>query len=160
MMMSFPTIELRRVTHDDLSVITDLYCAVFNAAPWNDAWTVETVSVRLRDMLATPGSEGIMALEGARPVGCLLGYREQWFDGAQFYLKEMFVHPERQRRGIGASLMRELKEVVRRQGVARIYLLTERGGEAADFYRAQGFYPSQRMAMMSCQLEPVDPETA
>jgi ribosomal protein S18 acetylase RimI-like enzyme len=147
-----PGLDVRPLTKDHLPTVTELYCAVFNAAPWNDAWTIETASARLRDTLATPGADGLLALAGGQPAGCLLGYREQWFDGVHFYLKEMFVHPDLQHRGMGTMLMEQLKDSMRRQGVARIYLLTERGGAAADFYRARGFYESRRMTMMGCNL--------
>ncbi len=78
---------------------------------------------------------------------------EQWFDGVHFYLKEMFVHPALQRRGIGSGMLRELKRTLGHHGVRRIYLLTERDGAAADFYGAQGLYQSPRMTMMVCRLE-------
>ncbi len=137
----------------DLPEVTALYCEVFNAPPWNDAWTADTASARLHDTLTTPGSVGLLGRQDGRLVGCILGYQEQWFDGVQFYLKEMFVHPTFQRRGIGTRMLQELKGTLGDRGVRKIYLLTERDGAAAGFYGAQGFYTSPRMAMMAFRLD-------
>lgn len=72
--------------------------------------------------------------------------------GSHYYLKEMFVHPDKQRHGLGRHLMEHLKRMLTDQGVSRIYLLTERKGVAAEFYKQQGFYESPRMALMACPL--------
>jgi len=133
--------------------VAALYCEVFNAPPWNDGWTGDTASARLRDILNTPGSLGLLAWQDEQLTGCILGYAEQWFDGVHFYVKEMFVHPALQRRGIGTQMLRELKHTLRHHGVRRLYLLTERDSAAAAFYGAQGFSQSPRMTMMVCRLE-------
>lgn len=151
----FPLSELecRPLSVHDLPVVTALYCEVFNAPPWNDAWTADTASSRLRDILTTPGSLGLLAWQDGQLAGCILGYYEQWFDGVHFYLKEMFVHPTFQRRGIGTRMLHELQRTLGDRGVRRIYLLTDRDGAAAGFYEAQGFYQSPRMVMMACRLD-------
>ena len=145
--------DIRPLTEDELPMVTALYCAVFNAPPWNDAWTPETAASRLRDAARTPGALGMVVWQDGQLVACLLGYREQWHDGIHFYLKELFVEAARQRRGIGMQLLQELTRRLHGDQVSRIYLLTERGGDAADFYLAQGYYQSPRMTMMVTRLE-------
>lgn len=145
--------EIRPLTEGDLPIVTALYCAVFNAPPWNDAWTPETATTRLRDAFGTPGSLGLGAWQAGQLAGCLVGYREQWHDGVHFYLKELFVDPARQRRGIGTQLLQELTERLRGDRVSRIYLLTERDSDAANFYMARGYYQSPRITMMATRLE-------
>jgi aminoglycoside 6'-N-acetyltransferase I len=144
--------EFRPFSVNDLPLVAALYCEVFSAPPWNEAWTGDTASALLRDTLNTPGSLGLLAWQDGQLVGCTLGYEELSFDGVHFYLKEMFVHPTLQRRGIGARMLHELKRTLGHHGVRRIYLLTERDSAAADFYGAQGFYQSPRI-MMACRLE-------
>lgn len=146
-------LELRPFSVNDLPVMTALYCAVFNGPPWHDAWTDATATARLRDTLNTPGSLGLLRWQDGHLVGCIIGYEEQWFDGVHFCLKEMFVHPTRQRRGIGAGMPLGLNGMIGPHGVRRIYLLTERTSAAADFYGPQGYHPSPRMTMMVRRLE-------
>lgn len=92
-------------------------------------------------------------LQEDKLIGGLIGYQEQWFDGAHFFMKEMFVDQVYQRRGVGTHLMRHLKHTLGDLGVNRMYLLTARESAAADFYVKQGFYVSPRMSMMACRLK-------
>jgi GNAT superfamily N-acetyltransferase len=144
-------IEAERLAEHHLSAAARLYVDVFNAEPWNDAWTVDTAQKRLSDMLATPGAFGLV-VRPHDPVAVLIGYSEQWYDGTHFYLKEMYVASRHQGTGIGTRLIRRLEHVLRQQGVDRVYLLTERSGPAADFYARLGFYRSEKMAMMAHRL--------
>ncbi len=145
--------EIRPIQLNDMDDVAALYCAVFNMPPWNDAWTECTAATRLTDTLSTPGALGFLAWYEGRLVGGVVGYQEQWFDGVHFYLKEMFVHPAMQRRGIGTHLIRHLTHTLRQDGIRQIYLLTERAGSAADFYGVQGFSVSRRMALMTRPLD-------
>jgi aminoglycoside 6'-N-acetyltransferase I len=126
--------EIRPLQSADLPQVTILYCAVFNAPPWHDGWTGDTAGKRLADTLATPRSLGLLAWHRGRLAGALLGYREQWHDGGHFYIKELFVDPVVQRRGVGTRLLAHLTHLLTDQGVSRIYLLTEREGAAVAFY--------------------------
>jgi aminoglycoside 6'-N-acetyltransferase I len=145
------TVDVRPIQERDLPAAARLYVEVFNAAPWNDQWTFPTALARLQDTLNTPGAFGLIA-DGDNPPGALIGYVEQWYDGRHFYLKELFVAPERQRTGIGTSLMHRLEVTLREQGVNRIYLLTEASGPAADFYSKRGYYRSPKTALMAHRL--------
>ena len=145
--------EIRPIQLNDMDDVATLYCAVFNMPPWNDAWTERTAATRLTDTLGTPGALGFLARYEGRLVGGVVGHREQWFDGVHFSLKEMFVHPTMQRRGIGTRLIRHLTQTLRQDGVRQVYLLTERAPRAAEFYGAQGFSVSRRMALMTRPLD-------
>lgn len=144
--------QIRPLRMNNLSAVVTLYCEVFNASPWNDHWTKETASRRLTEAIQTPGSLGLLLWHEGQLVGGLVGYQEQWFDGSHFFLKEMFVAPNRQRQGLGTQLIHHLRRILTTQGVGRIYLLTARGSAAADFYAKHGFFVSPRMDMMSCRL--------
>jgi aminoglycoside 6'-N-acetyltransferase I len=151
-----PALNIRLLTDDDLPVVTALYAAVFNGPPWHDAWTPESAAARVHDAVRTPGALGLVAWQDGRLAGCLLGYREQWYDGVHFYLKELFVDPVRQRHGIGTHLLQELRRHLERDQVSRIYLLTERDSAGAAFYSGQGFSQSPRMTMLVARLNPAD----
>lgn len=103
---------------EHLDAAADLYVAVFNAPPWDDAWTREAARRRLGDALATPGSLGL-ALLGDGLLGFALGHREPWYDGEHYYLKELCVRADRRRRGLGARLLRHLEGELRRLGSGR-----------------------------------------
>lgn len=154
MPMSTPEPEIRPMRMSDLPHVVALYSEVFNAPPWNDQWTDAAASRRLSDALHTPGALGLLLWDDDGLVAGLIGHQEHWFDGSSFFLQEMFVHPERQRRGYGSQMMDHLKHVLRTQGVGHIFLTTTREGVAPDFYARHGFRASDRMVLMTCRLEP------
>jgi aminoglycoside 6'-N-acetyltransferase I len=139
-----------------LSDCADLYVSVFNSAPWHDAWTREQAARRLEETLTTPGALGLLAFREGRLVGFLLGYRETWFTGTHYYLKEMCVTTEVQRTGIGGGLIKALADRLRQEKVERIYLLTARDGPAAAFYTKHGFYKSPKMGLYAARIIPPD----
>ncbi len=142
------------IIRDDLSECSDLFVKVFNRPPWDENWTVSTALARLTEIVGTPGFEGLKAISDGRIIGFALGYAESFDGGGDFYLKEMCVLPDVQRKGIGTAILEELKAHLLRIGARKLYLLTERGGRAENFYEKNGFYTSETMIMVGCWLTP------
>ena len=138
-----------------LSACVQLFCAVFNQPPWNEEWDQAEASLRLQEIVGTPGFFGIVAAsktEEANLLGFALGYTEQWNRQKHYYLKEMCVHPDVQHQGVGSAIMQVLEEAVAAQQVSKIYLLTARASSAEAFYQKCGFYVSTKMIMMGKYL--------
>ena len=130
----------------------ETFTAVFNREPWNEVWTPETASAYLNDLRNTPRTSGVVAEVENRTVGFALGHTEQRDRGLHFYLSEMCVLPEYQGKGVGRALLNGLEADLKARGVAKLYLLTARGGAAERFYQACGFYSSDRMVMLGKHL--------
>lgn len=145
--------NFHRIEREDLVACLDLFVMVFNAAPWNETWEVETVRQRLEDYYHTPGSYGLLVENQEKPIGFALGCIERWDKAPYFYLKEMCVAPEHQRSGVGTSLMNALQTDLKNQGIGKLYLHTARDTLAQSFYEKQGFSASDRMIMMSKWLD-------
>ena len=125
---------------------------VFNGEPWGEAWSSDKASTYLQDLFATPRSSGIVAEIESNVVGFVLGRAEQRDQNVQFYLSEMCVLAEYQGQRVGKALLERLEAALKQQGVAKIYLLTTRGGSAEAFYHACGFYTSEKMVMFGKYL--------
>lgn len=117
----------------------DVYRSVFNAPPWNDGWSTEAASERLRVFTSFPTFQGIGLVRDSRPAGLALGWGERWTEGWTFHLKEMCLAQTLHRQGLGTRLMNALEESLRRQGFDSIHLQTGRTAPAANFYQQQGF---------------------
>ena len=130
-----------------------LFRRIFNSPPWSEDWPLTAATTRFTDLLKTPGFYGVLASNETEVVGFAAGYVEQWDRARHFYLKEMGVVPHRQHQGIGTALLQVLGTELAAAGVARIYLLTARASAAEAFYRQRGFYVSQKMIMMSKDLQ-------
>lgn len=124
-----------------------LFVETFNAEPWNDGWTVQTATARLEEMLSTPGFVGVALMINERVTGAALGQIESWFSGRHFYLREMFVRIDLQRRGKGARLLEGL--AARCPNVEAMYLITDRGSPAQHFYERHGFALARSRVVMT-----------
>lgn len=132
---------------EDLAAAAELYADVFNAEPWNDRWTIETATARLRDLQNTPGFEGAVLRRDGLLLAFAAGHRQRWYDDSDhFYLAEFAVTRGEQRRGHGTLLLREFLGAL--SGVTRCYLLTEVEGDAGMFYQRSGFRPARRQGVM------------
>jgi len=150
--------DFTRVDSINLADCVRLFITVFNTPPWNENWGMETATQRLQDCYNTPGFYGLLVRDNEEPLGFkqslgfAIGFTEQWDQGKGFYLKEMCITPERQQCGIGTALMQRLQEDLKRQGIGKLYLHTAQGTVAQSFYEKQGFYPSEKMIMMTKRL--------
>lgn len=132
-------LSFRAFTSDDVGEAARLYIACFNAEPWNDDWSLEAANNRLDTLLRFPIAIGAVALRNRRLVGLAIGQCEPWMDGQSYYLNEMCVDPEEQRRGVGEGLLNEVIRQLRELDVASLYLLTEASTGADSFFRKNGF---------------------
>jgi aminoglycoside 6'-N-acetyltransferase I len=129
-----------------LDAAARLFVSVFNAAPWNDGWSVVSARARLQDVVETPGFVGVALHHGPDLCGFAIGHMEHWFTGRHFLLQEMCVCTELQRQGIGTDLIDALE--LRLHGVEQVYLLTERHSPAQRFYERCGFRSARRQNVM------------
>jgi len=132
-----------------LAECAKLYVRASNGEPWNDQWTEETAFNRLLDFFNSPGYLGLYAEEGSGILGALVGNAEQFYSGSYFYLKEMFVLPEHQRKGIGTGLLNELKRILDERGIRSIQLFTSKKLFPFSFYKKHGFEIVKNMVMMN-----------
>lgn len=69
----------------------------------------------------------------------LVGYVDVVSDGVDdAYVRDLMVHPEHQRQGIGSKLIRMVIEAVRPSGIKMLSVILE--PDEADFYRQAGFH--------------------
>lgn len=79
----------------------------------------------------------LVAEKGGRIAGMVLGFRQSPLEGRIFWLA---VRSERQRQGVGRSLMTELLEIFRRLGVMEVILEVRAGNKRAQsLYLELGF---------------------
>lgn len=110
------------------------------------AWGYDDDFMRrvLPDMIVQPeylvDEHGIVAED----AGVVLGYAIVRVNGESAFLRDLFVEPDRFRRGVGRALFTEAVKYARERGAARITL----GGDP----NALGFY--ERMGMQQIGSEP------
>ena len=94
-----------------------------------------------REFLAVETNVQLAAFAGDEPVGQLLAYElvRRHGDGKMMFIYEIGVRDDYRRTGVGRLLLAELREICRRRGVTRAFVVTnERNRPAIEFYRALG----------------------
>jgi ribosomal protein S18 acetylase RimI-like enzyme len=101
---------------------------------------VPLLTERSERMLAEGQMTVLLGGEGPDGVAMLRFRPSVWSGALDAYLEELYVVPERRRRGIGRALMEVALEVSREAGATRIELGTEEDDtEARALYEKLGF---------------------
>lgn len=145
-------LDLAPFSAEHLDEAAGLVVEVFAREPWNEEWPRQGAQRRLRDILHSPGSLGVCALRGGELVGFALGRLEAYRDEEHFYLQEMCVSADVQRRGVGTRILTHLHGQLRARGCPRAYLLTARRTPAEAFYLLNGYRPAGRTAVLAADL--------
>jgi GNAT superfamily N-acetyltransferase len=91
---------------------------------------------RIREQLDDPHQ----AWWGARRADALTGFAHALLDESGCKLDKLYVHPDQQRRGIGAVLLQAVEDWARRQQSRRLWLQVNRGNiQAIRAYEKYGF---------------------
>lgn len=143
---------IQRLAASDLEAVAMSYMETFNAPPWNDSWDIRTSLDRLTDLYNTPHSLGFCKWDNDKPVCCILGAGEQYFDGKVFRVIELWTDNAHKRKGYARALMTELADKLREKGYKRIYLLTMRDTSTLGFYESCGFEINENMTVLDLAL--------
>jgi ribosomal protein S18 acetylase RimI-like enzyme len=96
---------------------------------------------RAAELLADDRTVFLVAFDGSEAIGFVLAYEllRRHGDPARFFVYEVGVAAEAQRRGVATELMRELARIARARGIRRGFVLTNESNEAAmELYRSLG----------------------
>jgi len=145
---------IRLLSEKDLEEVAKVFTRVFSSEPWNEPWSFETSYKRLLDISQTPGYIGIGYFDSNNQlIGFLVGNEEQWADGKRFYINEICVLANIQKKGIGTSLLHYLKDILSQKNVDSAYLSTERGeGKPELFFSKNGYVTDESRILMTMKM--------
>ena len=124
--------EIKRITNIDQDLINQVN-QIFD----DKQWDLSQGSLFLSDK----NNLFLLAFEDKKPVGFLIAHRLQRFDNrkAEVLLYEIGVHPDYRRKGIGKSLINEVKKWAIEVNAAEIWVLTEKTNPIAmKLYQSVG----------------------
>lgn len=127
----------------------EILVQAYNSEPWNDNWTKGKALEKLTCFYNSPKFIGLMAFIDDQPVGCCIGNIEPYYIGDYFYLKEMFVSPQFQHKGIGRKLIESIKAELNKMDIETIILFTGKEFFPYDFYLKEDFAEMDGMRMMN-----------
>lgn len=121
----------------DIDLVTPLYIDYYNSQ--GDEWTPEIVRRRIWQVLGSPDSLCLLALEGETIVGFAMGRFEQFYDLVAYNLVEIIIAGPFQNRGLGTELMQELERRVKAAGGSLIQLMAVNDDAHDRFYGRLGY---------------------
>ena len=123
----------------DIGACSALFCTVFSEPPWNEDVSPEEAQRYFENCFSLASFRGFVAESGGRIVGLAAGFLKPWRKGMEFYLDEFCVAPSFQGKGIGSSLLDEIRTRLAEESVFGAILNTERAYPAYSFYLKNGF---------------------
>ncbi|MEG0778801.1 MAG: GNAT family N-acetyltransferase [Oscillospiraceae bacterium] len=136
---------LRVCDESDIPNAAQMLCQVYAEAPWNENWTLDRAEKRITSYLSGIHSRGYALITETQVIGYLFGRTSLAVDKDFFYVDEIFVHPNYQRKGCGSMALDRLQDELKKDGINEIELHAL--AEDAAFYAKNGFTPSAYVNM-------------
>ena len=132
--------ELIKLDESYLSTVSDLYSSAFVGKPWNDDWSDRgQLEEYIRDVSGNfQGLNYGLVIDG-KLAAVSLGTVRHWWEGTNYNIEEFCVDPGFQRSGIGSEFMGMIEEEIRKQGLAGIFLQTDKDKPSYHFYLKNGY---------------------
>ena len=144
--------RFEEITLHDIDELAKMYVDTFNAAPWNDDWSIETASKRLHQFVNCEDYYGLKVYQEEGLCGMILGSQEQFYNGIMFNIKEFCVKNELRGKGIGSKIFAEFERRLQNKGVTEIVLFTSTDDGTKGFYEKRGLKTYNSMVMMGKEL--------
>lgn len=123
-----------------LPQMAELFRAAFSGEPWNDDWSDnEQLTSYIRDLACCFNSLNYGLFIGDKLAAMAVGSIRHWWEGTNYNLEELCVAPEFRSQGIGTRFLSLIEEDIASRGLSGIFLQTDSGKPAYDFYRKNGF---------------------
>ena len=129
-------IQYLPIEQQHLPGLAQAMMAAYAREPWNERWTEERAQRRIRAILSNYQSAGMAAVMDGRVIGGVLGYVDPYAEEDFFFVSELFVMPEYQKKGYGKGLLLSLEEELAAAGVHVTQLISI--DDNLGFYHASG----------------------
>ncbi|MGN0395436.1 MAG: GNAT family N-acetyltransferase [Coprococcus sp.] len=144
---------IRELKEKDIKACADILCSVYNNELWMCRWTEQVAEDYLKDFYNHSKFVGYVVEEESVIIGALFAHEKIWWNNSEVFIEEMFVTPDRQGRGIGTALIKEMEKYVCKKSLAGITLSTNKYAPAPKFYEKNGFSPCEHVLFMAKEIK-------
>jgi len=128
---------LRACDKSDIPNAAQMLCRVYAEAPWKENWPLERAEKRISSYLSGSHMRGYVLIIETQIIGYLFGRIIIGAKCSSFYVDEIFIHPNYQRKGGGSMALNALQDELKKDCINKIELHAL--SEDASFYEKNGF---------------------
>jgi N-acetylglutamate synthase-like GNAT family acetyltransferase len=132
--------SIRKYLKSDLEAVSKLYILAYSDDVWNEQWQLIDASNRITEITDSHGALAFVCEEDNKILGCVLGTVMSWHIGKQLEVKEFFVSPRHQDKGVGYCLMKQIDLLAPQLGVSEVFLWTKRAPKLLGLYQKCGYH--------------------
>ena len=144
---------IKQLDEKDLHVCAKIMMSVYNNEHWQCRWDLETATAYLKDYFDSKKFIGYSLWMNQEIKGAIFCHEKIWWNNNEVFIDEMFVAPELQGQGLGTKLIKHLENYVIEHKLSGLTLSTNRLSPAPNFYKQNGFSPSDHVLFMYKVLE-------
>lgn len=130
------------ITRENIDSLYPVYAAAFSGEPWHEEWDIPKAKQRLDCSVENPHFKGFMLKEGDRVIGAVTGEETGCDKGKEFFLLDLFIHPDFQGKGYGHILLDHMFAYLKERNFYKATLITLKGSSLESYYEKKGFEAS------------------
>ncbi len=149
-------LTIRGISPGDIPDLAQIYCESYKANGADEQWDPESASRLLTKLYRSNPGLSVVAVVNEGVVGAAFGDIRPWESGKVILEgKELFVHPDWQKLGIGTELLKErLHRAEVWGGANEVEFITFTAPEGPQgFHENSGLYPVPELQIMAGDVE-------
>ncbi len=133
-------LALKKITEKEIKESADLYYEVFTSEAFKFHWLTKQKAYNyFLDMYNTPNFLGFLFLNNDEVIGVCVGIGNPHFINNQYEIKEIFIKPSLQKKGIGNLFLSEVESALLNMDYQIITLYTQKNIPAYNFYSKKNY---------------------
>ncbi|MDM9625514.1 GNAT family N-acetyltransferase [Rhizobium sp. S152] len=141
------SVHFRAITPDEAAGSAEIIVQAYAEPPWFEQWSIENAVARLNEMTTTPGCLTIGAVLEDSLIGFGFALPHTTVAGRGLMVAEIAIMPPYQRKGLGSALLRHIEREARAADYLHVWLVSQRDGGVADYYRGNGYTQSSKLGI-------------
>jgi N-acetylglutamate synthase-like GNAT family acetyltransferase len=131
--------QIRTLEQSDLDAVVKLFMSSYADDTWAEKWQPVDAYRRITEISFLPEAIALVYIEDKEILGCIICTLMSWHTGKQLEVKEIFVSPSHQKRGIGNMLIKQVEALVSNLNVTELFLWTKSDPKLISFYEKCGY---------------------